>query len=79
MWSDLCKILRTLRSDMCKADTCFRAERLGDWSIEALTAATFSGPIAVLGQPGLFLFKANDVCLKLETHLRIVFLSGTES
>lgn len=55
---------------MYKADACFRAERLGDCYTEA---ATFSVPVAVLGRPGLFLFKADDVCLKLETHRRIAF------
>ena len=64
---------------MPKADACFRAERLGDCCIEAATAATLSGPVAVLGRPGLLLFKADDVCLKLETHRRIVFASGTGS
>lgn len=47
------KILRTLRTDV-KADGCFRAERLGDCCIEAVTAATFSVPATVLERPGLF-------------------------
>ena len=61
---------------MCKADACFRKERLGDCRIEAATAATLSDPVLVLGWPGLFPFKADDVCRKLETHWCIVFPVG---
>ena len=62
-----------------KADACFRKECLGDCQIEAATAATLSDPVLVLGQPGLFLSKADDVCRKLETHWCIVIPVGAGS
>ena len=64
---------------MCKADACFHKECLGDCQIEAATAATLSDPVLVLGWPGLFLFKVNDVCQKLETHWCILFSVGVGS
>jgi hypothetical protein len=39
----------------------FRAERRGDCSMEALTAATVSGPVAVRGRLVDFLFNAEPV------------------
>ena len=35
---------------MCKANACFRMERLGDCSIESATAVTFSCAVLVLGR-----------------------------
>jgi hypothetical protein len=43
----------------------FRAERVGDSSIEALTVAMFSGVLTFLGRPGGFLFSADPVALTL--------------
>ena len=37
------------RSEIPKATACFRAERLGDCSIDSLTNCTFSGVLTVLG------------------------------
>ena len=62
---------------MCKANACFRMERLGDCSIESATAVIFS--CAVLGRPDLLLFNADDVCRKLETQQCIVFPVGMGS
>ena len=63
---------------MCKANACFRMERLGDCSIETATAVTFSCAVLVLGRPDLLLFNADDVCRKLETQRCIVFPVGTD-
>ena len=68
-----------LVEDMCKANACFRMERLGDCSIESATAVTFSCAVLVLGRPDLLLFNADDVCRKLETQRCIVFPVGTGS
>ena len=51
--------------------------RLGDRSTASLTAATFSGVRTLLGLPVDFLFKAEPVALKFETHNSIVLRSGT--
>ena len=59
-----CRILLTLLSDNRSAAACFRAERREDFWIEALTTATFSGPVAVRGRPGDFWFNAEPLCLK---------------
>jgi hypothetical protein len=48
-----------------RAEACFRAERVGGSSIEALTVAMFSGVLTFLGRPGDFLFSANPVALTL--------------
>ena len=55
----------SLLSDNRSAAACYRAERLGDFRIEALTTATFSGPVAVRGRPGDVCFNAEPVCLKV--------------
>ena len=52
---------------------------VGISEFEALTAATFSGPVAVRGRPGDVCFNAEPVCLKFDTQRSIVFLSGTVS
>ena len=57
---------------MCKANACFRMERLGEGSIESATAVTFSCAVLVLGRPDRLLFNADDVCRKLEPQRCIV-------
>ena len=61
------------------AAACFRAERLGDCSIDARTRCTFSGVLAFRGRPLGFLNNADPLALTFETHRRIVFRSGTAS
>ena len=59
--------------DMCKANACFRTECVGDCSIEPATSMTLSGPVAVAERLQLLLFKADEVCRKLETRLTCCF------
>ena len=68
-------VLLTLLSDNRSKAACFRAERRGDFRIEALTTATFSGPVAIRGRPGDVCFNAEPVCLTFDTQRQIVFLS----
>lgn len=70
---------RTLQSDNGRADACFRLERRGDCCTEALTTATFSGPVVVRERPVDLRFNEEPVCLKFDTQLQFVFLSGTGS
>jgi hypothetical protein len=56
--------LRVL-SEIRRAEACFRAERVGDSSVEALTVAMLSGVLTFLGRPGGFLFSAETVALTL--------------
>jgi hypothetical protein len=58
---------------------CLRAERFGDYLIDALTVSTFSGVLTVLGLPGDFLFSVDPVARWLEIHSKIAFRSGTDA
>ena len=55
---------------------CFLAERRGDCRIEALTAATLFGVLAVRGRSVDFRFSVDPLALKLVTHNKIVFRVG---
>jgi hypothetical protein len=55
----------TVLSEIRRAEASFRAERVGNSSIEARTVAMFSGVLTFLGRPGGFLFSADPVALTL--------------
>ena len=67
------RIRLTVRSEIPKAASCFRAERLGDCSIDAWTSCTFSGVLTFRGWPLGFLGNADPLPVTFETHRRIVF------
>jgi hypothetical protein len=59
------------------ADACLRAERRGDRKNDTLTASMFSGDL--MGRASsLLLFCTESVSLKVVTHNRIDFRSGTK-
>ncbi|KAG8338328.1 hypothetical protein J6590_005873 [Homalodisca vitripennis] len=60
-----CKIRLTVLADIPRAAACFRAERDGDCSIDALTAIMFSGVLTLFGCPTGFLGSADPVACTL--------------
>ena len=72
------RIRLTVLSEIPKA-ACFRAEHLGDCSIDTQTRCTFSGVLTFRGRPLGFLGNVDPLALTFETHRRIVFPSGTAS
>lgn len=67
----MCKIRLIVLDDIPRAPACFRAERVGDCSIDALTASMFSEVLTLLGRPAGFLETANPVVPTLLIHLRM--------